>query len=110
MNLNKIVNKINGTVIKSKIRTCGYLGQTKVKQIREYPEIHLEDLLLALNKKNDKFSYTFDGDFLKIRFMRMQDHVYFIKKFGNTYIQLDLSQPLSKQKKRIIKQLIEILS
>ena len=99
MNLNKIVNEINGTVKKSKIRTCGYLGQTKVEQLREYPEIHLEDLLLALPDGIETFK---------------DENIFYIRAVKNHKIErveIDLiRKPLSKQKPEVIKKLIEILS
>ncbi len=121
MNLNKIVNEI----LKAEKECIGYeircqccegkLRKNNVCEnceegvapaesvnypIFEYKEIHLEDLLLALNKT---------GVLYKLQFCDENIESVVISICCSGEITLKLTKPLSKQKPEVTKKLIEIL-
>ena len=96
MNLNKIVNEINNN--KKVIRKYDNEGKFAGNEINFNKEIHLEDLLLALPDGIETYK---------------DENIFFISAVKNHKIErveIDLTQPLSKQKPEVIKKLIEILS
>ena len=97
MNLTKIVNEINNN--KKVIRKYDNEGKFAGNEINFNQEIHLEDLLLAIEKIGTDYIISTKG-FIQV----------FENNFWEELCKIDLKNPISKQKPEVIKKLIEILS